>query len=131
MEAEFDALSDYMSEAELIEDFVMELGSLMDEDIKRNVHLIYQDNQPMITLVKKGGGKQRIKYIKVKQEYVHERLGTLELEIEYIKMHDMLADILTKGLGGEQLHTLAEAILVIFEQRGCEEKYRMTCLPLG
>jgi hypothetical protein len=111
MEAELDALSDYMSEAELIEDFVMELGSLMDEDIKRNVHLIYQDNQPMITLVKKGGGKQRIKYIKVKQEYVHERLGTLELEIEYIKMHDMLADILTNGLGGEQLHTLAEAIL--------------------
>jgi hypothetical protein len=75
----------------------------------------------MITLVKKGGGKQRIKYIKVKQE----------LEIQYIKMHDMLADILTKGLGREQLHTLAEAILVIFEQRGCEEKYRMTCLPLG
>jgi len=110
-EAKLVALSNYMNEGELIEDFVMELGCMMDEDLVTNKHLIYQDNQSMITMVKKGGGKQCTKYIKVRQVYVHERLGTSELEIECIKTHDMLADIFTKGLGGEQFHTLAEASL--------------------
>jgi len=110
-EAELVALSDYIGEGELIEDFLMELGHIMDDDLLTNVHLIYQDNQSTIALVQKGGGKQRTKYIKVRQEYIHERLGTSEVEIAYSKTCDMLADIFTKGLGGDQFHTLAEAVL--------------------
>jgi hypothetical protein len=82
--AESVALSNYIAEGELIEHFVMDLGHVLNDDIITNVHLVYQDNQSTIALVKNAGGKSRSKYMKVRQEYVKERLGTLELEIVYI-----------------------------------------------
>jgi hypothetical protein len=47
----------------------------------------------------------------VHHEYVKERLGTGELEINYMKTTEMLADILTKPLGGQIFHYLAEMLL--------------------
>jgi hypothetical protein len=105
-ESKLVALSDYMLEGELVEDFVMEIGYMMNEDLITNVHLIYQDNQSTIMLVKNGGGKQRTKYIKVRQEYIHERLGTSEVEIEYVKTHEMLADIPLRHLAGSNFTSL-------------------------
>jgi hypothetical protein len=78
------ALADYMLEGELIEDFLMDLGQLMDDDLVTNVHHVHQDNTSTITTVKTGGGKAS-KYMKVRQEYVKENIETGELEIKYIK----------------------------------------------
>jgi hypothetical protein len=107
-------LSDYHLEGELIEEFLLELSNMMDQELITNVHLVYQDNTSTITLVKSGGGKPRSKYMKVRQEYMKERVSTGELEIKYIKTCRMLADILTKPLGGEHFHTLVNHILGYF-----------------
>jgi hypothetical protein len=82
-EAELVALSNYILEGELIKGFVLDMGALCGIEVLDDVHLVYQDNKPIITIVTKGGGQPRTKYMKVREEYVRERLGTKELEIEY------------------------------------------------
>jgi hypothetical protein len=72
-EAELVALSDYVLEGELIEDFLMDLGHLMDDDLITNVHHVYQDNTSTITIVRTGGRKARFKYMKVREEYIRTR----------------------------------------------------------
>jgi hypothetical protein len=110
-EAELVALSDYIIEGEMIEELVMNLGALMKEDLVTNVHLVHQDNMSTITLSTKGGGKPRTKYMRVHQEYIKEHTGTGELQIKYCKTKFMLAIILTKALGGEHFHNIADKIL--------------------
>lgn len=44
-EAELVMLADFILEGEMIEEFVMEMGTLMDDGLLTNVHLVYQDNQ--------------------------------------------------------------------------------------
>jgi tRNA U38,U39,U40 pseudouridine synthase TruA len=102
---------------------------MMGDDFVTNVHLVYQDNQSTIVLVKLTSNmhKPRSKKFKVRQEYVRECLGTGELEIEYMKTGKMLADILTKPLGDEHFHTIAHAILgnhrfVCFSNRGAKSE---------
>ncbi len=105
------ALSDHIQEGELIEEFLLDMSALCDFEVLDNVHLVYQDNKPTITIVTTGGGKARTKYMKVREEYVKERLGTKELEIEYFRTHLMLADVLTKPLIGEDFHSLVRLLL--------------------
>jgi hypothetical protein len=75
-EAELVALSDHILEGELIEGFVLDMGALCDIEVLDNVHLVYQDNKPTMTIVTKSGGQPRTKYMKVREKYVMERLGT-------------------------------------------------------
>jgi hypothetical protein len=112
-EAELVALADDILEGEMVEEFIIDLQVMMDDDFVTNVHLVYQDNQSTIALVKSESKthKPRSKYFKVHQEYVKERLQTSELEIEYMKTGEMLADILTKPLTGEHFHVIAHVIL--------------------
>jgi hypothetical protein len=112
-EAELVALADNILEGEMVEEFIIDLQVMMDDDFVTNVHLVYQDNQSTIALVKSESKthKPRSKYFKVRQEYVKERLQTRELEIEYMKTGEMLADILTKPLTGEHFHVIAHVIL--------------------
>ncbi len=112
--AEIVALADYILEGELIEDFLFNLGHMMNDDLVTNVHQVYQDNTSTITIVKYGGGKARSKYMKVREEYVKEHLNTGELEISYVKTTDMFADILTKPLGGELFHHIVKHILGLY-----------------
>jgi hypothetical protein len=110
-EAELVALSDHIQEGELIEEFLLDMEDLCNIAAMENVHLVYQDNQPTITIVTTGGGKPRTKYMKVREEYVRERLETRELEIAYVPTDLMLADVLTKPLSGEGFHTLVRLLL--------------------
>jgi len=112
-EAELVALSDNILEGEMVKEFIIDLQVMMGYDFVTNVHLVYQDNQSTIVLVKSTSNmhKPRSKKIKVRQEYVRECLGTGELEIDYMKMGKMLADILTKPLDDEHFHTIAHSIL--------------------
>ena len=71
-ESELVALADFLHEGGLVEDFVKELGYLMN-DFVTNVHWIYQDNKSAIPVVKHGGGKPCMKYMKVREEYLKER----------------------------------------------------------
>ncbi len=127
-ESELVALADFLHEVGLVEDFVKELGYLMN-DFVTNVHWIYQDNKSAIPVVKHGGGKPCMKYMKVREEYLKERLKTGEVEIEYVKTHDMLANVLTKPLGGELFHTFVNKLLghrfACLSNKGAKED--MTC----
>jgi hypothetical protein len=70
-EAELVALSDNIIEIESVKEFVMSLGLLMDDDSVLILHLVYQDNQSMIALVKTNiSSEPRSKYFKVRHEYV-------------------------------------------------------------
>jgi hypothetical protein len=100
-EAELVALSDLLLEGELIERFIIELGRLMEEDFVKDIHLIHQDNKSTMTMVISGGGKPRTKYMQVHEEYVTERLQSGEVVLKYVNTKNMLADLLTKPLGGE------------------------------
>jgi hypothetical protein len=112
-EAELVALSDYIEEGELVEGLLADLGILMMEDFVTETHVVYQDNQSTIKIVMNGGkeGKQRSKYMKVRAAYVYERLCTTELMIEYLHTSKMVADLLTKPLGGELFHRHAQTAL--------------------
>jgi len=110
-EAELVALSDYLEEGAMVEEFLMDIGGYLDEDLIDTPFVLYQDNKPTITLVETGSGKHRTKYMKVRQAYVTEILGTKELEIKYIHTAKMLADLLTKPLQGEKFHRFAQAAL--------------------
>jgi hypothetical protein len=51
-EAELVALADNILEGELVKEFVMDIGTLMNNGFVTNVHLVYQDHQSTIALVK-------------------------------------------------------------------------------
>jgi hypothetical protein len=110
-EAELVALSDYLEEGAMVEEFLMDVGHLLDEDLVDTPFVLYQDNKSTITLVETGGGKHRTKYMKVHQAYVTEHLGTHELTIAYVQTAKMIADLLTKPLQGDQFHRFAQAAL--------------------
>jgi hypothetical protein len=110
--AELVALADLLIEGELVEDFVMELGHLMgNTDFVTDVHLVYQDNKSTLAMVTTGGGKPRTKYMKVREEFVKERLKTWEAALQYVSTKQMLADLLTKPLGGELYHSRTQKLL--------------------
>jgi len=125
-EAELVALVDNIIKGESVEEFFMDQGSLLDDDFVTNVHLVYQDIQSTIALIKTNtNNQQRSKYFKVRQEYVKEHLATSKLEIEHMKTGKMLANILTKPIRGEHFHTIAHAVLgnhryVCFSNRGAK-----------
>jgi len=110
-EAELVALSDYLEEDAMVEEFLMDVGHLLDEDLVDTPFVLYQDNKSTITLVETGGGKHRTKYMKVHQAYVTEPLGTHELTIAYVQTAKMIASSLCTGCFGKT---------IFFEQQGCQ-----------
>jgi len=110
-EAELVALSDYLEEGELIEGLLADLGDVMMEELVQVTHLVFQDNQSTIKVVMDAGGKQRSKYMKVRAAYVAERIRVKELEIKYKHTSKMVADLLTKPLGGDLFHQHANNAL--------------------
>jgi hypothetical protein len=107
-EAELVALVNLLIEGELVEDFIMELSHLMGStDFVTNVHLVYQDNKSTLAMVMTGGGKPRTKYMKVREEFVKERLKTWKVALQYVST----ADLLTKPLGGELYHSPTQKLL--------------------
>jgi hypothetical protein len=72
--------------------------------------LVYQDNQSTISLVTKGGGKYRTKYLRARQARVREQIKSGELILKYLSTRLMLADILTKPLQGKLLKLLSGRI---------------------
>ena len=78
---------------------------------------LMQDNTSTITLVTKGGGKYRSKYMKVRQEFVKERVDTGDVSVHYLSTKLMLADVLTKPLQGELYRVLTSGIIGVTPSR--------------
>ena len=93
-EAELVALSDKIMCVVQCYDFLYEQG------VRCDIPKVYQDNTSTITLVTKGGGKYRTKYMRVRQASVHEQHKEGSVAIEYLPTGRMLADVFTSRYKG-------------------------------
>jgi arsenate reductase-like glutaredoxin family protein len=104
-EAELVALSDHVMEADLMTEFLKEQG------IRMKTPIVYQDNASTVTLVTKGGGKPRTKYLRVRQMLVKQMIELKQIEVQFIRTGKMVADVLTKPLNGGPFHKLVKVLL--------------------
>jgi hypothetical protein len=72
---------------------------------------VMQDNTSTITLITKGGGKYRNKYLRVRQASVKDQVDSGDLAVEYVPTGRMLADVLSKPLQGTLFRSLVRCIL--------------------
>ena len=100
-EAELVALSDKIGLGLHCHEFLEDLGYILDPPV------VLQDNASTISLVTVGGGKPRTKHMRVRQNVVLEMHHNGQVRIEHVPTADMVADVLTKPLQGEQLCRLA------------------------
>jgi hypothetical protein len=70
-----------------------------------------QDNKSTISLITVSKKPHRNKYMLVRQSVVKELVDNREIQIEYVKSENMVADILTKPLQGSLFVSLKEFIL--------------------
>ena len=69
--------------------------------------VLLQDNQSTITIINNGEGyKGKNRHMRVRYGYLHELLQAHALELKYTPTHLMVADLLTKPMGGEQFRFL-------------------------
>ena len=106
-EAELVALSDMMLIGEWLHDF------LVGQGLKLKKPVIYQDNKSTISLVTKSdGGKMRTKHMRARRAAVLNDVVENKLfEVVYVNTKDMLADVLTKPLGGSQFERLMSYLM--------------------
>jgi hypothetical protein len=95
-EAELVALTDVMSEIEKANEYMEEQG------VKLDVPIVYQDNMSTIAIVTDlHGGNVRTRHLCARRAIAYEAVEVRKsMCIRYIRTADMLADVLTKPLGG-------------------------------
>ena len=94
-ESELVALSDMLPCVMKLHEFLCGQGCIMDSPT------IFQDNASTLSLVTKGGGKYRSKYLRVRQALVKEHHDRGDVKLQYLPTGEMLADVLTKPLQGK------------------------------
>lgn len=104
-EAELVALSDKILVPIRCREFLNAQG------VDIGVPVVYQDNMSTISLVTKGGGKYRNKYIHVRQQDVLQMARDGDVDIRYVRTGDMEADGCTKPLQGNLGRMMAARLL--------------------
>ena len=80
------------------------LADLKKEEAKSMV--IYEDNQSAISMARNPQFHGRTKHIAIKYHFIREQVTNGKLELRYFRTNDMVADMMTKGLSGEQFEKL-------------------------
>ena len=93
-EAEYMALANAAQEAVWIRRLLNEFKNDTNKPIK-----MYEDNQSTIHMSHNPRFHGRAKHIDIKYHYIREQISNKNIVLEYCKSEDMIADILTKGLG--------------------------------
>ena len=105
-EAELVALSDNLSQVIWTRDF------LADQGYHMAAARVYQDNMSTIALAEKGRSTaERTRHINIRYFFVKDRVEAGEIKIEYCPTKDMLADVLTKPLQGNNFCELRDQLL--------------------
>jgi hypothetical protein len=74
--------------------------------------VIFQDNMSIIALLKIGRSiSERTRHIAIRYFFLEDRINSNEVCIQYLSTDEMIADILTKPLPGEQFHRLRNLLL--------------------
>ena len=100
-EAEYIALASAAQEAVWVRQLLTDLRSNPEEATR-----IYEDNQSAICLAKNPQFHGRAKHIGIKYHFIREQVENGNVELSYYRTEEMVADMLTKGLGREQLRKL-------------------------
>jgi len=112
-EAELVGVDDAMSQIVWNRNFLRAQGI----DVKDNV--IYQDNQSAILLEnnRRASSGKRTRHIDIHYFFIKNRIARKEMRVEYCPTEQMLANILTKPLGGSQFRYLRNQLLNIPSSR--------------
>ena len=89
--------------------------------------VLYEDNQSAICIAKNPQFHGRTKHIGIKYHFVREQVGNGKLELRYCKTNDMIDDMMTKGLSGEQfekLRLMAGVVPMIEHSKSSEKECR-------
>jgi len=105
-EAELVGLCDATNQIIWVRNFLEEQGYRMPPA------KVYQDNMSTIALIKNGKStSERTRHIAVRFFFVADKVKNGEIEIEYLRTGEMLADILTKPLQGGLYEKLRDQLL--------------------
>jgi hypothetical protein len=108
-ESELIALNDGLPEVIWAKQFMESLG------FKQDIITVFEDNQSSIILANKSRGTTitRTKHLQVRYFYVKQMIDQKLIQIEYLPTQEMMADILTKPMGGKLFFKLRDLILNI------------------
>jgi hypothetical protein len=80
---------------------------LIGQGYKMNAATVYEDNKSTIDMVKQGRStNQRTRHINTRYYFIKDRIANGELSLVYKPTEDMIADLLTKPLQGDQFRKL-------------------------
>ena len=71
---------------------------------------IFEDNQSTIAMTKNPQHHGKAKHIDIKFHYIREMVTMNKIKLKYCKSDEMIADILTKGIGKIQFTKLISMI---------------------
>jgi hypothetical protein len=110
-EAELICLVDAVKRVLPIQDIIRECGIPFHPCIK-----ILEDNKPCIKIAEDGEGHAgKRKFFRLRYHFLKELLSDGQIEINHCPTQDMLADLLTKPIGGERFRYLRAAILNLIQ----------------
>lgn len=104
-EAEYIALSKASQESIWLRRLLADMG-----EKQPNATIINEDNQSAIAMTKNPQFHGRAKHIDMKYHYVREQVKSNEIQLKYCQSGDMIADIMTKGIGRVQFDKLRTMI---------------------
>jgi hypothetical protein len=105
-EAELVAMSDEASQVLWSRDF------LIGQGYKLGPTKLLQDNQSAIALIHKGKhASSRSRHVNIRYFFVKDRINSQELNVAYLNTNDMIADIMTKPLQGEQFRKMRAVLM--------------------
>ena len=85
---------------------------LIHQEYEVSPATIYQDNLSTIQLIKNGrSNSERTRHIDVKFFFLHDRIKLDHIIVTYKSTKEMIADLLTKPLQGEQFRALRDQVL--------------------
>jgi hypothetical protein len=105
-EAELVALSDNAGQLIWTREFLIQQGYSI------GTSSIFEDNMSTIKLLEAGkGNSERSRHIAIRYFFLHDRIQSGEIKVQYLATEDMLADILTKPMQGSQFERLRAMLL--------------------
>ena len=78
--------------------------------------LIYEDNQSAIAMTKNPQFHGRAKHIEIKHHFIRQQVAQGTIVLEYYPTVEMVADMLTKGLGRETFCKLQDMTGMVEQQ---------------
>jgi len=106
MQAEMMATAYYKVQIDWLHDLTSEIG-IASKDITRR---ILNDGLNCVTTLNSGNFQSDRRHLRLRYHSIHEAIAKDKIEIKHVAGKEMLADALTKALGGVKLGEFVEEI---------------------